>query len=86
MKYTRGEISNYLNLPENPNGSIDNIAGIIDTTGKILALMPHPERGMFFNQLPHWQFLKDKYNRDGKKHPLEGPGLKIFQNAVKYFK
>ena len=28
----------------NPNGSRDNIAGICDSTGKIMGLMPHPER------------------------------------------
>jgi phosphoribosylformylglycinamidine synthase len=28
----------------NPNGSVNNIAGICDRTGKILGMMPHPER------------------------------------------
>jgi len=28
----------------NPNGSIDNIAGIINKTGNVLGMMPHPER------------------------------------------
>ena len=28
----------------NPNGSMNNIAGICDRTGKILGMMPHPER------------------------------------------
>jgi phosphoribosylformylglycinamidine synthase len=28
----------------NPNGSIDNIAGIVNETGRVLGLMPHPER------------------------------------------
>jgi len=28
----------------NPNGSLDNIAGIINDTGNVLGLMPHPER------------------------------------------
>lgn len=86
LRYTKGETSTYQEIPANPNGSIDDIAGITDESGKVLALMPHPERGMFFNQLPHWQLQKDLYNRDGKRLPKEGPGLKIFQNAVKYFK
>ncbi|MCM8830656.1 MAG: phosphoribosylformylglycinamidine synthase subunit PurQ [Candidatus Omnitrophica bacterium] len=35
-----GEVSkNY-----NPNGAIDNIAGIINKKGNVLGLMPHPER------------------------------------------
>ena len=28
----------------NPNGSLDNIAGVIDEGGTVLGLMPHPER------------------------------------------
>ena len=28
----------------NPNGSLENIAGVVDTSGRILGLMPHPER------------------------------------------
>ena len=28
----------------NPNGSLDNIAGITDAAGNVLGLMPHPER------------------------------------------
>ena len=30
--------------PTNPNGSTANLAGLTDPTGRILALMPHPER------------------------------------------
>ncbi|KAA3631500.1 MAG: phosphoribosylformylglycinamidine synthase subunit PurQ [Calditrichaeota bacterium] len=30
----------------NPNGSINNIAGIINTEGNILGMMPHPERAV----------------------------------------
>lgn len=32
------------NPASNPNGSLNNIAGICDRTGKILGMMPHPER------------------------------------------
>ena len=28
----------------NPNGSVDNIAGIVSATGNVLGMMPHPER------------------------------------------
>ncbi|MDP8228076.1 MAG: phosphoribosylformylglycinamidine synthase subunit PurQ, partial [Candidatus Electryoneaceae bacterium] len=28
----------------NPNGSINNIAGIINQNGNVLGMMPHPER------------------------------------------
>lgn len=84
-KYEKGEVCQYQMLPANPNGSLENIAGITDPTGRVLGLMPHPERAIFFHQLPHWPLLKEKYLRDGKKLPKFGPGLKIFQNAVSYF-
>lgn len=85
MKYITGEICHYQSLKANPNGSLENIAGITDESGRILGLMPHPERALFFTQLPHWTYLKEKYIRSGKKIDTEGPGLKIFKNAVSYF-
>lgn len=85
LRYYKGEMSTYLDLPENPNGSVENIAGLIDPSGKILGLMPHPERAMFFTQMPNWPLVKEQYKRQNKKIPLEGSGLKIFQNAIKYF-
>ena len=64
--------------PENPNGSVDDIAGITDRTGRIFGLMPHPERHFLFVQHPHWTRLN-------KKAQL-GDGAKIFQNGVNYVK
>lgn len=71
---------------ENPNGSLEDIAGVTDASKKIFGMMPHPERGMFFTQLPNWTLLKEEYKRFGKELPEAGPGLKIFQNAIDYFK
>lgn len=84
-RYFQGEICAYQNLDPNPNGSFDNIAAVTDKTGKILGIMPHPERAVFFTQLPNWPYLKEKYQRENKKIPKFGPGLQIFINAVKYF-
>lgn len=39
-------------FPENPNGSIGNTAGLTDATGRVLGLMPHPERSLFAVQRP----------------------------------
>lgn len=61
----------------NPNGSQDNIAGICDKTGRILGLMPHPERHADFSQHPKWTGLKNK---------KDGDGLAIFRNGVGYAK
>jgi len=61
--------------PDNPNGSMDNIAGIADATGRVFALMPHPERYIRGTQNPHWtQTGIAEY----------GDGLPIFTNAVKW--
>jgi phosphoribosylformylglycinamidine synthase len=63
--------------PANPNGSQDDIAGICDATGRVLGLMPHPERHIFPTQHPQW-------SRAGLKE--EGEGLQLFRNAVEFFR
>lgn len=73
-------------FPLNPNGSVNDIASISDTTGRIMGMMPHPERGMFFTQRDDWTFLKEKYSREGKPLPVESDGIMIFKNGVAYFK
>lgn len=85
LRYIKGEIYDYQHLPANPNGSLENIAGITDESGRIFGLMPHPERALFFTHLPQWPYLKEKLIREGKHIPNEGPGFAIFKNAVKYF-
>ena len=61
--------------PHNPNGSLDNIAGISDDTGRILGLMPHPERHIESYQHPRWT---------GLRKITKGDGLQIFSNGVEY--
>ena len=65
-----------LSEPANPNGSIANIAGLSDATGRVLGLMPHPERYLFATQHPQW-------TRNGFRG--EGDGMTLFRNAVDYF-
>lgn len=63
-----------IGVPLNPNGSMGNVAGMCDPSGRIFGLMPHPERYLDRTQHPHWTRLPD----------LEvGDGLAIFQNAVR---
>ena len=85
LRYTEGDIATHFSLPANPNGSIDNIAGVTAREGRILGLMPHPERGVSFFHLPHWTYLKERSVRAGEALPEEGPGLQIFRNAINYF-
>jgi phosphoribosylformylglycinamidine synthase len=72
-------------FPENPNGSVEDIAGICDPTGRIAGLMPHPEAYNHFTNHPDWTFLKEKLVRTGKPVPEEGLGIRIFRNAVNSF-
>lgn len=64
--------------PENPNGAVDDVAGITDATGRILGLMPHPERHFLFTQHPFWTRLP---RRTGP-----GDGARIFENGINYVK
>ncbi|UCG55538.1 MAG: phosphoribosylformylglycinamidine synthase I [Dehalococcoidia bacterium] len=73
MYYTDEKGNRSASYPYNPNGSLKNIAGICDSTGRIFALMPHPERHIVPSQHPGW--LEGKAGK-------QGDGLKIFQNAV----
>lgn len=74
MHYTDidGELGGY---PWNPNGSVGNIAGICDVTGRVFGLMPHPEAYLYFTNHPRWT---------RERVPPEGMGVQIFRNAVSY--
>ncbi len=61
---------------DNPNGSMAQVAGVCDSTGRVLGLMPHPERHIDPTQHPRWT--------RGEAGP-EGDGLAMFRNAVGYF-
>jgi phosphoribosylformylglycinamidine synthase len=51
--------------PINPNGSIESIAGLTDRTGRVLGLMPHPERYVRRTQHPPWSRLGEDLDPDG---------------------
>jgi phosphoribosylformylglycinamidine synthase len=73
--------------PLNPNGSLRDIAGISDPTGRIFGLMPHPEAFNHFTNHPDWCFKKDKLRRKGITDlPLDGDGIQIFKNGVEYIR
>lgn len=63
--------------PYNPNGSINDIAGICDASGRIFGLMPHPEDYIRGTQHPRWTRESPKEN---------GDGLQVFMNAVEWAK
>lgn len=57
--------------PANPNGSLQDIAGITNSTGNILGLMPHPENHIYPFQHPNWT-----------RGQSGGMGIKLFENGL----
>ena len=62
--------------PYNPNGSVDDIAGVCDASGLVFGLMPHPER--FVDATQHYAWTR----RGNPSEP--GAGLAVFKNAVEF--
>ncbi len=86
LRYVKGETADYQDLPANPNGATDNIAGVLAHKGRVFGLMPHPDRALFTTNLPNWPLAAEKAKRSGEAFPINGPGLQIFKNGVAYFK
>ncbi|MBU0761409.1 MAG: phosphoribosylformylglycinamidine synthase subunit PurQ [Candidatus Altiarchaeota archaeon] len=59
-------------FPWNPNGAVDDIAGISNPHGNILGMMPHPERVIEPTQ--HVDWTRKKYK--------EGDGLQFFKSIL----
>jgi len=71
-------------FPFNPNGSLQDIAGICDPTGRILGMMPHPEAYNHATNHPDWTRKRESLKRRGESLLSEGLGIAIFRNGVKY--
>jgi phosphoribosylformylglycinamidine synthase len=76
MRYAAMSGAGSVPYPDNPNGAMGNIAGVCDETGRVFGLMPHPERFVDPTQHPRW-------TREPAREV--GDGLRVFQNAVRYF-
>jgi phosphoribosylformylglycinamidine synthase len=62
--------------PHNPNGSSADIAGLCDPSGRVLGLMPHPERNLDPWHDPQW-------TRRTRRGPhAEGEGLSFWRRMV----
>ncbi len=59
--------------PQNPNGSINAIAGICDPTGRIIGMMPHPEKIIEITQHPNW-----------RRGNVQAQGGFLFEGMVKF--
>ena len=72
IKYCDEKLDDSAGYPENPNGSVENIAGVCDPTGKILGLMPHPECSV----------IRTTFPRFTAGISSEKNSLRFFQNIV----
>ncbi|MFH1225367.1 MAG: phosphoribosylformylglycinamidine synthase I [Candidatus Diapherotrites archaeon] len=62
---------------KNPNGSVDGIAGICDESGRVLGMMPHPEKSHSMLNHPHSTRVQ---------MPMEGGGMRLFRGAFGFLK
>ncbi len=98
FQYANSEGDSTMEFPDNPNGSLDAIAGICDPSGRIFGLMPHPERYNHPNN-HHLASLQKILSRDyvdktipvvaerariAGEYPAEGGGLQILRNGIDY--
>jgi len=74
-------------FPQNPNGSIHDIAGICDSTGRVFGLMPHPEAYHHPTNHPLWTRRKALQKRSVNP-PVDSPatGVELLRNAVDYLR
>lgn len=76
MRYVNDIGMSTQEYPANPNGSLNAIAAICDSSGRIMGMMPHPERFVRKTQHPNWRRMPD----------LEPQGLQIFEKMIAYAK
>lgn len=72
-------------FPHNPNGSVDDIAGICDHTGRIFGLMPHPEA--YHDPTNHPDWLRERERAKRESRPFGNAptvGVRMLANAVQY--
>ena len=81
LQYVGEDGSPTMDYPQNPNGSIDAIAGICDSTGRVFGKMPHATAYLSPYNHPYW--TREKV--DGVL-PKEGEGVQFFRNAINYAK
>ncbi|MFO7918485.1 MAG: phosphoribosylformylglycinamidine synthase I [Anaerolineae bacterium] len=65
-------VRDHAGYPHNPNGSVDDIAGICNRAGNVFGLMPHPEDHIYPQQHPRWT-----------RGESGGLGLALFRNGVR---
>ncbi|KAI1314204.1 CobB/CobQ-like glutamine amidotransferase domain-containing protein [Xylaria venustula] len=64
--------------PSNPNGSPQGIAGVASRDGRVLAIMPHPERTIMADVA---SYVPQRQLNEFRQY---GPWIKLFRNARKW--
>ena len=68
--------------PANPNGSVDDIAGVCNVKGNVLGMMPHPENHVLPRQ---GRSFNKRHERECNTHNRDtGLALQLFRNGVEY--
>lgn len=65
--------------PDNPNGSPLAIAGLTNTSGRVLGMMPHPDRSYLPTHMPQWR----RTLLENGALPEDGDGMVVFREMVK---
>lgn len=71
----QGQIALRYQKTHNPNGSMADISGVCDPSGRVFGLMPHPEA-----------FLEKSHHPLRRRISIEVTGLQIFHNAVQFLR
>jgi phosphoribosylformylglycinamidine synthase len=75
-------------FPHNPNASLLDVAGLCDALGRVLALMPHPERAAWLYQVPEtlagaWGRARRSAMGNAAALAGSGPGLEVYTSFVR---
>lgn len=75
LRYVDEKLKSGAGYPYNPNGAVDDIAGICNREGNVLCFMPHPECNVRRTQHPRWS---------RGENVQEGSGLQIYRGFAEY--
>lgn len=78
LRYVHPDGTRARGYPYNPNGSVEDVAGICDPSGRVLGLMPHPERNLTPWNHPHWTRLAATSPTPRR----EGEGVEFYRRLV----
>ena len=87
FRYTGPDGEPARGFPQNPNGSMQDIAGLCDPSGSVVALMPHPERAAWLYQVPEattgWWGERRHAADTSQQFTAPGPGAAVYRSFVR---